>query len=261
MQTEFAWEPLHAWTVAQREQVAALVDSAWRAWQAAWLPEGPSQEPAACVDADDVAGASSHDWCAVGHTVWIRGVDAAVLEHEIFGTGGTSPMARSVAQRARDAMFSALARTLVAPSAGGYVHGVPTARVFERWSGALIVSLPGAFETQLLIDAPRLATLVERKAVVSMLPPLETVARAIDAKRLKLDVELATCELTLGALGALHLGDVIPFSHSLDEPMTVTHEGQVICSAFLGRSQGSKAVELVRGSAFPLEILEQRAVA
>jgi flagellar motor switch protein FliM len=71
------------------------------------------------------------------------------------------------------------------------------------------------------------------------------VATAALAERpLELHVELEGCELDVGALQDLQVGDVVRLAHGLDRPVCVRHAGASLCHAYIGRRGNRKAVEL-----------------
>ena len=70
---------------------------------------------------------------------------------------------------------------------------------------------------------------------------------ALADRKVSLRIELSSCELDLGCLEGLHVGDIVPLAHSLDAPLRVsTAQGTRICEGYLGRQAGVKVIELVR---------------
>jgi flagellar motor switch/type III secretory pathway protein FliN len=253
MQAVVHWKPLRAWTDAQHARVASVLDAAWRAWQQAWLPAGDEGGRPKCVDAHD---AGDDRWELLGRktarSAWIRAVEPARLAEQLFGatTAATkSVIVRDVAKRALSALRADLARAADVAAIPEDEIDIAPAALFARWSGATVVRLEGAVAIEILLDADcmqQLAGAEPSRAQEASEYPVTPVVEALAGHKLKLGIELAGCELTLGELAHLRVGDVVTVPHPIDEPVRVTVSGQSLCAAYLGRSQGAKAVELAR---------------
>jgi flagellar motor switch protein FliM len=133
----------------------------------------------------------------------------------------------------------------------------PDRAVFQPWSGGVLLSLPnaGALLPSLLLNPQCVRVLLGSQASHPMVPerarrapPITvTVEQALAGHTLPIQAELAGCELDLGTLQSLRLGDIVPLPHALDEPLLVsTPVYGTFCAGFLGRQAGSKAIELLR---------------
>jgi hypothetical protein len=134
----------------------------------------------------------------------------------------------------------------------------PERALFKPWSGLVIVSAPdaGPLFHSLLLNAQCVRMLLRSQANqpttpkrVPQAPIVTSVEQALADHKLPIQVELAGCELDLGTLQSLRLGDIVPLSHALDEPLLVSTPAYgAFCAGFLGRQAGSKAIELLRPS-------------
>ena len=78
-------------------------------------------------------------------------------------------------------------------------------------------------------------------------PPAATVnvASVVADFPMRLRVQLEACELDVGSLRELQVGDVLRLRHRIEMPAWVhTAGGDPLFSGFLVRSRGRKAVEL-----------------
>lgn len=111
-----------------------------------------------------------------------------------------------------------------------------------------MVSLP--FGARLLLAAD-----IVRKLVAAAAPPatravatretLLGIPEAIGEKELRVQVHLAGCEIEIGTLQDLQVGDVLRLRQGIDKPASVSVEdGTPIFGGFLVRSGGRKAIEL-----------------
>jgi hypothetical protein len=251
MQPLMNGQPLVAWADTQRAGAASTLALASRAWTQSWFDSPDSPAPAVCIDAEHAADGS---WELLGRTAgrcaWIRGVDRAMLEERLFGdTGATSSrIVADVAQRAHAALRAELSR------AAGVIEepdGTPApASLFARWSGAVVVRLSGPLYIEILLDASCMRELVGTPSTRPQEAgtPLSCVADAMAGYTLSLSIELSGCELTLGELSQLRVGDAITLPHGVDQPLHVRTANEYICAAYLGRSGDRKAVELARSA-------------
>lgn len=250
---EMRWKPLLAWTDAQQMRAASTVGAAWQEWRQGWLSGSDGACAVRCVEAHE---AGDGRWELLGRAAhraaWIRSIDPARLERELFGPEAAatkSRIARDVATRARAALHAELARAAGVDVASGDDIALPPAGLFVPWSGATVVRLDDAIGVEVLLDSDcmrELAGAGQMRATELARNPVLPLGEALSGRKLRLNVEVAGCELTLGELTQLRVDDVISLPHELDEPLQVTVSGQRLCAAYLGRLQGAKAVELAR---------------
>ena len=137
----------------------------------------------------------------------------------------------------------------------------------KPWSGALQINLPwGAGRLALGLGGVQVQQLLERHAPQRLLAPQDPtklpaqldsprasvqvgLLQAVATHALQLRAELNTVELSLGQLHGLRVGDVVPLTHSLENPANiVSQEGRTICLGWLGQQSGHIAVELAANS-------------
>ena len=119
---------------------------------------------------------------------------------------------------------------------------------FNPWSGGVIASLSSpALSMRLLLNGACVGKALgaARKPDSLKSDPLPPVREGMSLHRTRVSVELASCEIDIGSLQKIRLGDVVRLSHSLEEPMHVKVDGKQICCAYLGRRGIFKAVELI----------------
>jgi hypothetical protein len=210
--------------------------------QQAWVSLGARGERAAWVQArpDDVE--------AVLHTLFPTesGHNASVSVHGI---------AYAVAAKAHCALIETLRARLGLDAPG--CEAEPDAALFKPWSGSVLISvaLPGRCAIAVLLNSATARSILARDGRPKKEPfepqtacaPLDPVSQALAGRRLLLRVGLSSCELDIGTLESLRVGDIVPLPHSLDTPLAVsTVQGVHICAGFLGCQDGVKAIELVR---------------
>ncbi|MBC5785106.1 FliM/FliN family flagellar motor switch protein [Ramlibacter sp. USB13] len=122
--------------------------------------------------------------------------------------------------------------------------GAPADAVWSYWSGAVIARLPG--QGVLLLEAGLVRAVLGVAARARTEQPVVPLHDAISPGALRVQVELAGCELPLGEVTGLQLGDVIRLQHPVGVAARVCHEGTVLCDGWLARSRGRRAIELAR---------------
>lgn len=247
-----SWQPLRAWSGAQQAGVAAALAPAWRSWQQAWLPHGASPDGVTCFDAceDGPSG-----WELLGRDVdrcaWVR-LDTPALAEKLFAgsfTGMHSALARAAALRARVALRAALAGAAGLPSCDEELP--PPAGLFLKWRGATVVHLQGEVPCDVLLNAECTAGLAGARTPVtktSRREPVTGVAHALGECTLTLRVEISQCDLSLGELAGLRLGDVVALPQHLADPVRVLAAGAPVFAGWLGRVGAAKAIELLPGA-------------
>ena len=134
----------------------------------------------------------------------------------------------------------------------------PSPRCFQRWSGAVFIALPWCGQELRILLGGRGAEafLRHQKAIpprfaaekAAVAPVWEAVSPLACAMR----AELEPVDLSLGAVKALRIGDVIELAHSLDRPLLAkAATGELLCEAFLGRAGTHRAIELLRSPSMP----------
>lgn len=140
----------------------------------------------------------------------------------------------------------------------------PAADLWRPWSGALMVTAHWRdVDVHVLIDDRSVAaalrgttasasasatTAASAPAPAPPAPrtPLVPLGQALAPLPVALRVELAPVEITLAALSAMRIGDVLRTPHPLSVPLHVVDDrGRTVCGAFLGSSNGRRAIELL----------------
>lgn len=121
------------------------------------------------------------------------------------------------------------------------------------WSGAvrLCLRIDSVITILLHLGAVRVDALAPRSSLSSQMQgaPIAPIHDAIANRKVKLDLQLESVELSLGQLQVLTLGDVLLLPHALDRPLRLmTDDGVTLCEGYLGQKRGVKAVELARAS-------------
>jgi Flagellar motor switch protein len=259
----FVW-----WESAQLAEIAGCLQAAWSKWAQDWITGGvPRGGECACTLAHDSVDHAAVRWDPVGTrkqaAAWIEvRYDPVIrLQEAIFGAGRHSPapprhqegMAHSVASRAWAALAGTLRGCLSLDADPGQTS--PDHAVFKPWSGCVLLSLAsGQLSHSLLLNAQCVRALLRLQPNPTRAPErarqapiVVSVEQALADHKLQIQVELTGCELDLGTLQGLRVGDIVPLPHSLDEPLLVsTPACGAFCTGFLGRQAGSKAIELLR---------------
>jgi hypothetical protein len=261
-------QPLLWWSSAQLDAVGGRVATAWSAWMRDWV-RTPAAGEAEALPAHERPDREKASWVCLGTrgdaAAWIqvRTEPRAEAFEMLFaieailaggGAAGQEGIGQAVATRAWAALADALCAALELAPGEGQSH--PDGESFKPWSGCVVVSLAGAgrLPRTLLLNAACARALLgplaaapamdaSRKSAAALVP----LAQALAGRKLPLRVELSSCELDLGTLEGLRIGDIVPLPHSLEAPLTVSTAQDVrICTGFLGRHAGFKAIELAR---------------
>jgi hypothetical protein len=244
---------LYAWTQRQLDAVAVKLSDPWELWLRDWGLQAAGSLSCRVAQSDDakmrwLAAARHAQRCA-----WLAGGAQEALAAALFGMRH-SPQAEAgaiVAAQALAELRSVIAAVLeLDPAqAPGPVEHPPTG----AWSGSVVLELPLAGQPlHALLNAACVAALVP---VATPAPSrhgtgaagLVALESAVAGQVLRLRVELGACELDIGTLQGLQLGDVLPLLHSLDTPARVLGAGdQHVCDAYLGKQGSRKAAELTR---------------
>lgn len=258
--------PLAWWMDAELDAVRVRVEDACSAWVRDWIGSTPKVETRVARVHERIA-ADRETWAPLGargeSTAWVQ-VRAGAAEDVVPvlfpaepGHGASpsaSGIAHAVAAKARTALAEALQSGLGLDAGAG--EAAPEAALFKPWSGSALVSMtvPGRSALAVLLNsacvrsilgpgAGRKATSQPQQAAGAIVP----LAQALADRRLPLRIGLSPCELDLGSLEGLRVGDIVPLAHSLEAPLLVSTAQDVqVCAGFLGRQGGLKAIELAR---------------
>jgi hypothetical protein len=261
---------LEWWQTLQLDQIGGAVQGAWSAWEQDWVSmPAPLYERFACSLAHLSAGSADVRWQPLGMrgqaAAWMEVTRDAVgeIQNAIFGPRPefASPLAPEedialgVARDAWAALASTLRDRLFLDADGGQTD--PPNYVFKPWSGGVVLSPPQGkpLACSLLLNAECVRGLLQSHG--SGVSPIELkrnqavgitpLEEALEEHKLLLRAELDGCEVDVGELENLGLGDIVRLGHRLDEPLRVwTDTEGPLCEAFLGRQAGAKAIELVR---------------
>ena len=262
------FQALSWWSSAQLESVSSPLKAAWVEWSRAWLPDPAGGESSLdCKIAHERADLANAAWTPLGGRgsahAWIAVEEATplvALAQALFGTGqfgdrggaGREGIAQAVAQRAWADLRRVLQLGLHVDEEPGQAN--PEMQLFRPWSGGVAIRLvTDGMSCFLLLNAQCVETLLRASphpppAQVSIPKArLAQVESALAPRKIALRVELTACELELGSLQDLRVGDVVPLQHSLEAPLHVNlADGAPLCAGFLGKQGNTKAIELVR---------------
>ena len=245
---------LYGWTAGQLDAVAATLAPVWTDWLADWGVKADAPLHCGAVE----AGEQEAGWVVIGQREDRRAWLAAASAESLIGAalfGAHLPAKPSAASSVADHALRDLTKRLSAALHLELADRLAGDDLPSRstWSGTVLVALPFARPLCLLLNAACVALIAPAAPATHLtdngmrrceLVPLESAA-ARQIVRLK--VELYACELDLGTLQALHVGDVVQLPHALDVPVQVlSGERRLLCDAYLGRLGSRKAIELVR---------------
>lgn len=260
-----AVEPLQWWTDAELDAVRVPVEDACSAWVRDWIGSTPIVE-ATVARAHERPQTNRSAWVPLGNrgerAAWMQACTGAVEDvlHTLFPTEpGHSALqsmqgiAYAVAAKAHSALAEILqSRIGLGASAD---EAQPDAALFKPWSGSVLISvtIPGRSAIAVLLNCATVRSFLApgagRKEPSQPKPraALAPLAQALADRTLLLRIGLSSCELDIGTLESLRVGDIVPLPHSLDAPLQVsTVQGVQVCAGFLGSRHGVKAIELAR---------------
>jgi hypothetical protein len=260
-------ERLSWWPQHHLDSVARTAQGAWSAWMRDWIPAAVSvSDGVTCGLAHDSLGLAELQWEPLGGrgraAAWIevrqRPVDK--IQEALFGAdrlpaplGPREGVAPAVAAQAWSALICTLREALCLDCDGGQPS--PARGIFKPWSGYVLVSPPGGvpLAQSLLLNAECVHALIGLPGrpggdgAPQSSVGTSSLEEALAGHSLLIRAELAGCELDLGELENLRIGDIVSLAHALDEPLLVSTPDDVpFCAGFLGRHAGSKAIELIR---------------
>jgi hypothetical protein len=167
------------------------------------------------------------------------------LLRALFPAATFGPLAHAVADACRLDGIARIASLLGLTSLED-TDGAPSAALARVGSGAVEAVLHAPLGERLLLG-PEAAARWRRSAHDQAPPvrePLASATAALASRSLAVQVELEGCELEVGVLRDLQVGDVVRLEHGLQSPATLRHAGAPLCRGYLGRQGNLKAVEL-----------------
>lgn len=257
--------PLRHWSDAQLARARGAIERVCLDWSARWqLSSGEIATFNACDIASATATASAWER---GPVFWLssdQGDVAGSLQALLLGSNDKarpdSPIASGLANEAVADLLHALGQLSAGTGASGKTNPAnhkPPESDMQRWSGAIRIRFELVRDGQstsfhLHVSEAMASVLcggMQRSAVIAR-PALVEVTEAIATQSLDFKVTLDETTLTLGTLQSLHVGDVLPLSHHLDQPLHVvapgvSHGASIFCAAYLGSRDHHRAVELV----------------
>jgi flagellar motor switch/type III secretory pathway protein FliN len=196
-----------------------------------------------------------------GEVVWVSspaGLDR-VIERHVFGVdaaGATaqrhrdSTMAAAVTAVAMDELREILLKNLtgrlsLSTNFAG-VNAPEADRQFRQGSGAVLITVGlDSKPLRLLLPTSTLPKVAPEKRASSP-QPVTHLPVALSRTHVTLTAEVGEAELTLGHLRTLAIGDVIPLSSRIDQPLKIAGPGgTAVCRAHIGLVGDRRAVELV----------------
>jgi hypothetical protein len=268
LNTRASARSLYWWSSAQLNEMARRLQTTWQVWLRNWavLPDRDLLEVRCALAWEAEPRLAARQWSTLGTVgsacAWfhVAGDSALVTSSALFGSNfgdraesANTPIASAVVQQAHSELLEAMRDRFGLELSSS--DRAPGANLFRPWSGAVVVSLgpESAGGHLLLLNSEAVNQLMvgyEQKpanlAQDARLPPPVGVVAALADKAVRVRVGLAPCELDLGALCGLRIGDIIPLPHLLDTALTVSVGGDPVCTGFLGRQGAARAVELVR---------------
>ena len=259
-----AARPLRHWPDAALARARGAIERTWRDWCVRWQVTSADVDARnACDDASSAARSWTPgrlSWLSAGAEDAVDAMQALLFGREGQAAGTSAPIARELAAEALADLvrsFSALGSSIGGQRKPEHDLDMPPEVDGRRWSGALRVRLQTVRDGRttswhLHFGEPLAAVLCGgvQPGSAAGRPALQGVADAIATQSLRFQVCLGETTLTLGTLQSLRVGDVLPLSHRLDQPLQVvapgaTRETPPFCAAFLGSRGPHRAVELV----------------
>lgn len=247
---------LRAWSGEQLSLLARNAGDVLSGWAADWGLAAGWSDPVCCTPAQAGPGA----WTCLGGegdmAAWTGSGDGWVSELTAALFGGTpqvTPLLQEIADACREDALGRLRSFLHLPAHG--VPAEPSAALLSSWGGAVVLDLPFGWRVLLACGLVQAATAAAKGASASQArgpqrAALSAIGDAIGARELRMQVQLEGCEVDIGTLQDLQVGDVLRLRQGLDLPAAVSLAGGApICRGFLVRSRGRKAIELARASA------------
>jgi hypothetical protein len=238
---------LVAWRDHELATFASVLDAAVLAWQRDWGLD----DTARTTCENTVARDRRAGWQLLGRhaggAAWIQSAAVVGLCRQLLGTDDAStPIAAEVLAACRQDLRVRCAASLQLAEDSDAAELVPA---LTAWRGAVEARL--AFGARVLVDAGCLLALLQaagtpqRTDRPKAAPALHALSEAIADLPVPLKIRLRPCEIEVGALQDLVVGDVVLLPHPLDAAAAVEDaDGQQLFCGQLARSHGRKAVEL-----------------
>jgi flagellar motor switch/type III secretory pathway protein FliN len=236
---------------ARLERLRHALQQAVGGWSAAWDLQSPPGDIhcAAFSGSGPQAGWTALE--AKGNAVaWIHLPADAVLLAMFPGAEALGSLVRQLAELARLDAIRRLALALkleLRPEAGE----APSAAEARPLSGALEASFDG-LACRLVLGSAAAASWLDAAAphagrTASTSASLSPACDAVSRRPFALHAQLSGCELPLGELQALQVGDVLRLQHPLADPAAMTDEaGTPLFAGHLAQRDGAVAVELAK---------------
>ncbi len=266
---------LRWWGAGQLDLICKKIDVLNGGWSKDWLANGESHSAIAKLASESPNKQEIlADWRQVSgvgaQTFWMQIPSRHLehLQHAMFTASGSASISpnskgvvgKSVADQAWEDYLGRLT-DLLSSARVDISAGVPPQNLFKTWSGAvqleiqwcgvkLVLVLSQACVEQLL--GPDVLAESENKRRLSRTAPtskLLSIAQAVQHKKVRIRVELSSCDIELGNLQQIQVGDVIPLPHGLEQALQVKFaSGDALCLAFLGTRATKKAIEVLAPS-------------
>ena len=245
-----AVRPLWWWTSPQLDALAKALSRPWDGWLGGWY--GERAQSVVCVLAHEVERSAIPWHLLAGEgDAWAwsdsQRTDSGSVPTALFpGHRAVAPgsAAAAVERSSREALLAALAGTLKLPLR--LQEDLPVVPDGTPWSGDVMVTLSApSTAVRLMLNGACVAHvlgLAKRPLEAGGLPPVQAAVPLVGTR---VSVELAGCEISLGALGSLAAGDILRLPHPLSAPLLVKVADSTVCAAHLGRRDRSRAIELL----------------
>lgn len=255
-----AARPFRAFHPNQLEALSTALTQAFADWHAAWglgAPEGAIDcQPATgeCVSTGAWEAAATR---GIAIAAWLRALTplGPRLAARLFSRyGHETPISTAVVGECARDLFRRLVTEVGLETASS--ANAPSLHHGACFSGSILATVPSPCGCAVLIagDAvqawceskrPALRTATAAKARL----PLADAVEALACRTVTLQLRLQGCELDLGSIQGLQVGDVVRLQHGLAAPAHLVDAGGTrLFDAYLGRQGTSKAVEFVKAS-------------
>jgi flagellar motor switch/type III secretory pathway protein FliN len=253
--------PYHLLKHSLTQRLSAQAGAALSAWTTAWCPHVVGKTDCAPADAPGAVVIPSVQWTCHAHDggerVWVAGAAGSLrhLEKMLFGldevdAAGDRHLSSSIAGDVVDRALGELLASLIHALTGLHTQPAGNAalpvHLLQRGSGAVRCTVSFGEQHLVLIVPPESLPSGALAPLRTARPPVRTLNAALANVSVRLRVEAAQTEMTLGYLGTLALGDVLTLPVGIHAPMRVTVPGgATLCHAHLGTLAGFHAIELI----------------
>ncbi|MFZ6747090.1 FliM/FliN family flagellar motor switch protein [Undibacterium sp. JH2W] len=260
------------WSAQHLDLISGRFDALNAAWDKDWLASGESKATRTLLASEGSAGIKeSASWRVFYQSdtpfFWLQ-LPTKHLDHvqeTLFTNAGSTTggsrskgnVGKSVASSAWEDYLLKLTELLV-PANTDMKIDAPAQYLYKAWSGAVQVPLQWCGMTLMLLLSQAcveqllgkdLLNAEAEKRSMSHKPPRSRLAplmQAVQHKKVRIRVELSPCEIEIGNLQQMQVGDVIPLPHGLEQALQVKFaNGGILCEAYLGVQGQKKAIELM----------------